>query len=138
MKRLLLGSVILLIFSCSILIFQLSCKKDVIAQTTGNNVNKILFFKRPLGNYDLQFEHWIANYDGSNATQIFLNLPGWRINDVQLSADGTKLFFTGTDSTTLLTTQASEIFSSNVDGSNIQQITHDNVAGKSTLIWNVQ
>jgi hypothetical protein len=37
MKKLLMGSVALTLFSISIIIFQLSCKKDATAQTSGTN-----------------------------------------------------------------------------------------------------
>jgi hypothetical protein len=36
MKKLLMGSVCLLIFSMSILVLQISCQKDIVAQTSGN------------------------------------------------------------------------------------------------------
>ncbi len=139
MKKLLLGSAALLMFSCAIVVFQMSCKKDANAQTTGGTSNKILYLKRPIGNFEPEFETWIANYDGSNATQIFITVPGWRINGLKLSPDGNKIFFTGTDSASISAPPYKfEIFSANVDGSNVQQISHDNSAGKSTDLWDVQ
>ncbi len=131
MKQLFLGSAALLLFSCAILIFQISCSKDSIAQPTGGNTGKIYYSKRPLGNFSNSFEGWIADYDGSNATRVFFDLPGWYviIPSAKFSGDGTKLFFTATDSSTLTTTQHTEIFSSNIDGSNVQQVTYDNTSG---------
>lgn len=40
MKKLLLGSVVLTVFSISLIIFQFSCKKDANAQTTLNSSNE--------------------------------------------------------------------------------------------------
>ncbi len=42
MKKLLLGSASLCLFSLSIMLFQMSCKKDATAQTTNNSNNYIL------------------------------------------------------------------------------------------------
>ncbi len=139
MKKVLLGSVILLMFSCSILLFQISCRKEAQAQTNQNNLNKILLLKRAVGNFEPEFETWIADYDGSNATQIFINVPGWRINNFKLSPDAAKIFFSGTDSVSIANPPYKfEAFSCNVDGTNVQQITHENGLGKSAEIWDVK
>ena len=138
MKKLLLGSAALLMFSCAILIFQISCKKDAMAQSPTSTTNKILIFKRIIGNFDGPFETWIANYDGSNATQILASVPGWKLSNPKLAPDGSKIFFIGSDSTTINTTSlATEIFSSNIDGSNVQRITNNNSSGKATDLWDV-
>ena len=137
MKKLLLGSAALLMFSCAIMIFQISCKKDATAQTPTSVTNKILLVKNAIGNYDGPFETWIANADGSNAVQVFTNISGWRLLPAKLSPDGSKIFFNGTDSTTISTLPRSEIFTSNIDGSNLQQITYDNTTGKSVGLADV-
>jgi len=137
MKKIFLGSVVLLMFSCAIVIFQISCKKDAFAQTT-NTTNKILLLKNAIGSYDGPYETWIADADGSNQVQVIVNVQGWRLLPAKLSPDGSKIFFHGTDSATLSTLPRSEIFTSNIDGSNIQQITNDNISGKSVGLVDVK
>ena len=103
MKKLLMASIILLLFSFSLLIFQTSCSKTSTAQS--NNVvaqlNKIVYIKNVTST---SFEIWTANYDGSNQTQIPLTLPvgvGYDGNVVTssltVSPDGQTLFFTCTN-----------------------------------------
>ena len=138
MKKLLLGSAALLIFSCSLIVFQISCRKEAKAQTPLSGTNKILYSKRAFGNFDYAFEYWIADYDGSNATRIPLNVPGWRVTSVKLSPDATKIIFDAMDSTLLATGNGSEIFSADIDGANVRQVTHDNGSGKSANVWDVK
>lgn len=68
MKKLLMGSLALTLFSISIIIFQMSCKKDATAQTNNTSgiiqLNKILYSKNPTGTSG-NGEIWTANYDGT-------------------------------------------------------------------------
>ena len=154
MKRLLMGSISLLIFSASLLIFQISCQKEIVAQSSGGNyilppatnstlggvivgnglsitsngtlsatgssaqINKIIYRQ------DSYSRFWIANYDGSGATELIISLPapysvespGYPV----LSPDGSKLFVMGIDNSTAMPGHA--VFSCNADGSNPTQI----------------
>ena len=138
MKNLLLGSVALSLFSCSILIFQISCSKDAQAQITSNGANKIVYYLAQTGP-DQNQKLWMADDDGANASEIPINLPGWALREPHLSPDGSKIFFSATDSTTFPTGMyASEIFSVNIDGSNLQRITQYNSQGKSAWLTDIK
>ena len=120
MKKLLLGSVSLLIFSLSIAIFQISCKKDATAQTTNTGLtqlNKILYTKYI--NATSLVELWTANYDGTNQQKINISLPAGQTPDgtSRLSPDGTKVFFGVRISGTSVI-----IYSANLDGSDLTSI----------------
>ncbi len=97
MKKLILGSISLFLFSLSIILIQISCSKTVAQQNNNSNqVGKIVFGKYIPGGYEI----WIANYDGTNAAPIPITLPpGVQFNldvdskGVKVSPDGQKLFF---------------------------------------------
>lgn len=103
MKKILMGSMVLTALSLSIIAFQVSCSKTANAQTGSSSgitqQNKIIYHS-----YDSTFPSqlgikiWIANYDGSNATQIKVTLPSqdnWNTFPtpvIRLSPDGKTLF----------------------------------------------
>jgi Tol biopolymer transport system component len=95
MKKLLLSSIILLLFSCSILIFQVSCQKEANAGTNNiTTMNKIVYM-----NYDDitgLYEIYTSNLDGTNNTKVPITIPsGLKMNDaVAITPDGNKLIFT--------------------------------------------
>lgn len=98
MKKLFMGSIVLCVFSISIVIFQASCTKSLEAETTtsaATQLNKILFekFDRVANKQD---GIYIANYDGSNPVKINIVLPGLtgiQVNGARLSPDGKLVFF---------------------------------------------
>ena len=103
MKKLFIGSVILLLFSLSILVIQSSCSKTDAQNSTSTVLNKLLFVT---GNGGVTMKLWSSNYDGGNVTQVNLALPvGVRVDynypgfSIRLSPDGQKLFFRASDST---------------------------------------
>ncbi len=126
MKKLFLSSLVLLFFSFSILIFQISCRKDAVAQNATTAINKMVYsvYDPTLG----QVKIFTSNLDGSNAVQVPVGLPGWTYGQVKFSPDGTKLFFLG-DSSAINGTRVVEIFSANLDGSNFQRITNHSTLG---------
>jgi len=83
MKKILLSTAVLTAFSLSVVLFQISCKKSADAATPGTSTgslqeNKILYstdegILTPTG-FELEKLH-IANYDGTNVTDINLVLP---------------------------------------------------------------
>lgn len=84
MKKLLLGSIALTLFSVSILLFQISCKKEVTAaqEPAGvagvNQLGLIMYkkmFSRPSGTPRKESEFWIANIDGTNPRKIPIVFP---------------------------------------------------------------
>lgn len=94
MKKLLLSSIILLLFSCSILIFQVSCQKEA---NVGNNSltleSKLVYIK--LNTLTDVYEIYTCNLDGTGNTKVPITVPSeMRMNgDVTITKDGSKLIF---------------------------------------------
>ncbi|SEO88295.1 hypothetical protein SAMN05192574_11537 [Mucilaginibacter gossypiicola] len=127
MKKVLLSTIILTAFSCSLILFQLSCKKVAVAasdQTTTTQVGKLIYSKLiapATGNS--YFELWSANYDGTNQQKISITLPaGVSISgDAKLSPDHKTLFFGAyTFKSGVITKSA--LYACNIDGSNPHEI----------------
>ena len=130
MKKLLMGTVILSSFAIALCIVQISCSKTN-AQTTNSNLtqlSKIVYSRQNIISSDMQI--WIANYDGTNPTQVPISLPAnvtisgdAAVSSVKLSPDGQTLFFLAYDNTTTV----SSIYSCSINGSNVQLvIPHNN------------
>jgi uncharacterized membrane protein len=125
MKKILMASAILFLFSMSILIVQTSCSKTT-AQPSNNSItqlNKIIYLK----GFGATGEIWTSNYDGSNATQIPVILPANVIFDnsvgtfsLSTSPDGQKVFFMTTNASGPLTRA---IYSCDISGTNLTLIT---------------
>lgn len=125
MKKLLLSSIVLLIFSCSILIFEVSCQKEANARQNNNSSiqNKIAFTKH--NELTEVNEIWIANIDGTNQKKINLNIPsGKSLEDgsFDIIDNGSKVVFTLWNNTT----EGNEIYTCNIDGSNLIKIVDNN------------
>jgi Tol biopolymer transport system component len=138
MKKILMSTIVLLAFSLSIILFQLSCKKQADAASTTVNAqatqqNKILYLKDIYGGsaganaYD-SAEIWVANYDGTNQQKVNITLPtGYVIvlgQTVKVSPDGKTIFFDAFSpgSNYPNTSTPWSIFASNIDGSNVHLV----------------
>lgn len=98
MKKLLLGTIVLLSFCLAGIIFQISCTKNSGAQPNPTNIglkqlNKILY--EPDYSDDNGSGIYIANYDGSNSQELTIPLPSGmkNIGGARLSPDGKTIFF---------------------------------------------
>ncbi|MBS1579012.1 MAG: PD40 domain-containing protein [Bacteroidetes bacterium] len=128
MKKLFLGSMVLSLFSFAIMLFQLSCTKDASAQTTVGSrtqLNKIVY---SIADYTNNVNSlWIANYDGSNATKVNFSAISGIINlkpyAGALSPDGKTLFFSAEYQTSGSSSIISDMFTANIDGSNVKKIS---------------
>ena len=95
MKTLFKSSVLLLLFSFSLLVFNLSCKKESIAQNTSTSIQNlgILVFSKA---GDKANEFWTSKYDGSGQIKITITSitsTGEIVKDnIQISPDGNKFF----------------------------------------------
>lgn len=123
MKKIFKASFVLLFFSMSIFIFNMSCKKESTAQTNTTNVTPqnlgILIFSK---NGDKTNEFWTSKYDGTSQLKVTISSfpadgdidgSSWRI-----SPDGKKVFF-------LLYTPSSQVqslYSCNIDGSGLTKL----------------
>ena len=138
MKKLLLSSIILLLFSCSILLFQVSCQKEANAQTNSNGIiqsNKILYAVGYQGGPGVvnsaAKEYWIMNYDGTNATKIPLTFDSNFSYTMypKISPDGKTIFFSASSS------YKAYLYSCSVDGTNLRTLTiKDQNAGSGANI----
>jgi Tol biopolymer transport system component len=125
MKKLLLNSIILFLFSTSVLMFQVSCNKDAIAETN-NTTDKIIFVKTINNNSDKRAsEVWTANIDGTNQQKVNIIIPKeFEINgNINISKDGTKIILVLYEQRT----QSMDIYTCNIDGSNLKKVVGDSV-----------
>ncbi len=134
MKKLLLSSITLLLFSCSILIFQISCQKE--ANANPNNItqlNKIVYIKEiPLN--DGQNEIWTANIDGTNQQRVAINFPAnyeldTENTNITLTPDNQKIIFA------LSINRVKAIYSCNIDGTNLNKIIEDGAGNYSIVAY---
>jgi len=127
MKRILLATVVLLLFSFSAIIVQTSCENDADAAPNEEEVttqlNKIIYLRQLNAQTDYAVEMWSVNYDGTGLTKLNILLPtGFEIHaegGVRVSPDGKKIFFSA------FRNQTHSIFSCHIDGSNVTKIIDD-------------
>lgn len=125
MKKVLLSTIILTAFSLSIILFQISCKKEAQAEVSGAApLNTILFSKfneavdPASGN---SYEAWLANLDGTNQRKIPIVLPseaGHFFGNCKLTAGGNALIF----STQNDVAKKTFLYSCSTDGSGMKKI----------------
>lgn len=120
MKKLVYSSLVLILFSLSIILFQMSCQKEIIADSTTNEYNgKILYFlSSDGGNKPSGF--WTSNLDGTNQIQIPINVPeGLSLysSSGRITPDGKTLIFELRDQD-----KHTHIYSVSVDGSNLKKL----------------
>jgi hypothetical protein len=139
MKKFLLSTIVLTAFSCSIILFQISCKKSADAATPNTNAavtqqNKIIYTKNlPVsGSTGIYYsEIWVANYDGSGAHIINITLPSGLFVDyttfVKLSPDQKTIFFRVAD--VKQDNNGTGFYSANIDGTNAKLIVPNDGTG---------
>ena len=128
MKKLIMASAALFLFSTSIMIFQISCSKTASAGTSINNgtASKIVFYTK-------QGMIGIKNADGTGTTSIISpTLPsGFTLKsdgDTDINSDGTQIFFVANSST------GRKLFRCDLSGNNVLQVVSDNdVEGVFTI-----
>ena len=128
MKNLVKSTLYLTVFALAGILFQISCSSDSI---TPSSVGKIVYTKR----IGLDTQIWLCDYDGTNQTQIPLNLPsnvllnyvynenstfGGDETSVKLSPDGQKVFFETV--TNPNGNRFFSIYSCDISGSNLTEI----------------
>lgn len=125
MKQLVKSTLVLTLFALAVLLFNLSCEKDVTAQTTTpattSPLGLILFTKSG----DKSNEVWFCKYDGSNATKVTIaGFPAGADVDkstMKISPDGKKIFFC----MYILSTNLQSIYSCNSDGSGLTKLVEN-------------
>ncbi len=127
MKRILMGSLVLVIFSLAVAIFQMSCRKSAMAQTTTTTglaqLNLILYtiISNP-HTANPTVELWLSNLDGSSPHSIPLTLPAGLSFDgsSRLSPDGKTIVLELKDSAT--PNPDFYIYTCAIDGSNFKKV----------------
>ncbi|MFN5427811.1 MAG: TolB family protein [Bacteroidota bacterium] len=126
MKNMLKSSIVLLLFAVSAVLFNISCEKEALAQTsapsTPTALGLLLFSK----DGDKSNELWLAKYDGTNQTKITIaSFPtGGDIDrsTIKMSPDGKKIFFC----MYIPGSNVQSIYSCNADGTGLTKLI-DNV-----------
>lgn len=120
MRKLVLASLSLAIFSIAIVLFQSSCQKEASAGDLSTEIvqkNKI-FYK---ANVNGQKEIWTASYDGSNKTKFNITFPaGFHPTEWTISPDGQTLIIHA--EAYINGSYIGNIFTCNTDGSNLKKI----------------
>ncbi len=123
MKNLVKASLAMLFFSVSLCIFQLSCKKDVSANTTAG-ADLIVFLKV---NTSRQYEIWTADGSGGNQKYVPVTLPagytfsfGNEGGQLKLSPGKGTIYFTASNVSPA--GNPTNIFSCTITGSNVTKI----------------
>lgn len=139
MKKLILSSTVLLFFSISIMIFQISCQKEADADTneiSATLLNKVIYTK-----YRSHVaEIWVCNYNGTGAAKINVILPnGVVFSDGMtpvMSPDGKKIFFSAgppyTQGGMPTISVNGDLYSCNVDGTGCALV--DSSSGGSIIL----
>lgn len=143
MKKLLLGSALLILFSCSIILFQLSCRKEATARNMSDETPAVMLisknietkFREQTGVDSLRnpvfderwfsyIELYILKDNKAAPVKININLPPdeYPVLNACLSKDGNKIFF----STQHKTKGYSGIYSCNINGSDAQKVADEN------------
>lgn len=124
MKKLLLGSIALMLFSASAILFQISCKKEANARPdTPQKAGKILFTKS--SSMGREQEVWLANYDGTGQSRVNFELPEEISTPVDLKA-----MFSPDEKTVFIAFYNygnAGIYSCNIDGSNMKRVINGSV-----------
>ena len=100
MKRLLLASATLTLFSISLLLFQISCKKEARAETTSSDI--------------IAFVVWRG---GTNTTIYTVNKDGTNLNPLSI-ANATGVY--GIVDNKIIFAKSGGIYNCNIDGTNEQ------------------
>jgi hypothetical protein len=116
MKKLLYSSVVLLLFSFSIILFQVSCQKEADAKNENNTSVQNKFIYTVLIPGTNNWQYWTANIDGGNHQPITISLPSGQTlsYSCKLTPDAQKIIF-------LAWGGASKyyIYSASINGSNV-------------------
>lgn len=120
MRKLLMGSLALLVFSIAVIIFQASCSKEVRANDDhnggGNNSNSVLY--RRVDPNNGATELWSMNTNGNNRHKINIVLPqDYYLEGARIVDNGQKIVFVAVKLNE--TDNLRTFFKCNLNGSNV-------------------
>ena len=141
MKKLLLGSILLTIFSLSVILFQISCQKTVLADGSEQPSPSVALLSKPvitvntvqngvdsLGNPKYNqtefttLELYIVNENGLNKLNVSLPDQEFIWLNARLSNNGKTIMFGSIHKTRGYT----GVYSCNIDGSNLRKVADEN------------
>jgi hypothetical protein len=138
MKNIFKSAVYLTTFALAGILFQISCSNSSsVSSTTSTPVGKIIYNKFNATGFQI----WSCNYDGTNPTQILINLPANVIlnnhtgytsssqnpeTNIKISPDNQKIFFQ-TITNPNQTNMNFSIYSCDLTGNNVTEVIAQNV-----------
>ncbi len=119
MKKLLYSSIVLSVFSLSVIVFQISCKDNSVAKSNATQTQTKFLYSRIATSGT--WEYWTANLDGTSAQQIPISLPNSeKIGGYgNLTSDGQTLIFNAYNSGFTNT----YIYSVSMNGTNLKKLS---------------
>lgn len=124
MKKLFMGSIALFLFSASIMMFQISCKKDAIADPTPATTGTVLQEGKLLSRGAF-VGFYVSNFDGTNKVKINITLPQGLYmypSDGMISPDHKTIFFGVSNNVNASNSTATYYYACNIDGTNVRQV----------------
>lgn len=127
MKNLLKITLYLSVFALAGILFQISCSNSDFETQNANST--------PIGKivYQTGDKIWIANYDGTNATQIPIVLPANVLyffnttsSSLTVSPDGNTIFFTCVNTTNPSAPATKDLYSCSINGGNATLVISSN------------
>lgn len=145
MKKLLLGTVVLLAFNAAVIITQMSCKKEAQAETPitpGNTLKQLdlVLYMNALMTPDRRTynEIWTCKLDGSNKTKLSITLPANIIigDEASLTPDGKTVVFSSYEVVTQspYNTKDGGLYTCNAEGGTAKKIVDGNTIGSYTTL----
>jgi hypothetical protein len=145
MKKLLLGTLVLLAFNAAVVLTQMSCKKEAKADTpiAGTPALKqldLVLYMNAFMTADRRIynEIYTCKLDGSNKTKISITLPANIIvgDDARLTPDGKTVVFSTYEVVTQspYVTKDGGLYTSSTDGGTAKKIVDGNTGGAYTTL----
>ncbi|MCK6617223.1 MAG: hypothetical protein L6Q51_06240 [Cyclobacteriaceae bacterium] len=137
MKRIIQTALVLTVFALTLILFQISCNDEAIANPSGSNQikNRLLYYKVN-HNTDVT-ELYTIKLDGTDKKSIPLMLPaGLKIRleglDAAITPDGKSLIFVAKD-----VTNKWHIYSVGIDGTGLNKIVDGTTETGEGIIYNI-
>ena len=140
MKKIMYSTVVLTCFTLSIVLFQISCQDEALANGNATlTQNRFLYVISEGNNNGANSEYWTANIDGTDHKQIPISLPAGLKLDYPLGGvltpDGQTLIF---DAVSTSTNSSQYIYSVSINGTNLKKLKDVSVLSPdgNTIILN--
>lgn len=138
MKKLLLGTLVLLAFNAAVIMTQMSCNKDAKADTPAPGTTALkqldlVIYTKSFHGSTKKNEIWMSKLDGTDNHEIKVTLPdNIRVSDeASLTPDGKKIVFSAVQNTVAAPNNWGDggIYTCDTDGKNAKRIIDPNPDG---------